>query len=93
VQPIRTRQVLRTAFLYRPTENHDIAETEFLVDAGGYLTVIVRHELSGHLDYEDRNHIEKWFQMITIWINRFHPVLAEQSIKCKTPAVAVQTLL
>jgi transposase-like protein len=24
-------------FLHRPTENHDVTDTEFLVDAGGYL--------------------------------------------------------
>jgi hypothetical protein len=70
-----------------------LAETEFLVDAGGYLTAFARHEVSGHLDYEDRNHIEKWFQTITMRIDRFSLVLAGQSIKCKTLAAAVQTLL
>jgi len=60
------------AFLHRLTEKHDVAETEFLVDAGGYLTALARHELSGHLDYHDRNHIEKWFQTITMRIDRFH---------------------
>ena len=49
-----------------------LAETEFLVDAGGYLTAFARHEVSGHLDYYDRNHIEKWFQTITMRIDRFH---------------------
>jgi len=58
--------------LHRLTEKHDIAETELLVDAGGYLTALARHELSGHLDYTDRNHIEKWFQTVTMWIDRFH---------------------
>jgi transposase-like protein len=60
------------AFLHRLTEKHNVADTEFLVDAGGYLTALARHELSGHLDYEDRNHIEKWFQPITMRIDRFH---------------------
>ena len=45
------------AFLHRLQE-HDIDETEFLVDAGGYLTALVRRELSGYLNYSDRNHIE-----------------------------------
>ncbi len=60
------------AFLHRLTEQHDIKDTEFLVDAGGYLTALARHELSGHLDYEDRNHIEKWFQTVAMRIDRFH---------------------
>jgi len=60
------------AFLHRLTEKHDVADTEFLVDAGGYLTALARHELSGQLDYHDRNHIEKWFQTITMRIDRFH---------------------
>jgi len=72
VQPIRTRRVLRTAFLHYLTGKHDTAETEFLVDAGGYLTALARHELSGYLDYHDRNPIEKWFQTITIRIDRFY---------------------
>ena len=72
VQPIRLRRVLRTAFLHHLTEKHDTAETEFFVDAGGYLTALARHELSGHLDYHDRNRIEKWFQTITVRIGRSH---------------------
>jgi transposase-like protein len=47
-------------------------DTEFLVDAGGYLTALARHDLSGHLDYHDRNHIEKWFQTVAMRIDRFH---------------------
>jgi transposase-like protein len=60
------------AFLHRLTENHDVSATEFLVDAGGYLTARFRHELSGQLDYEERNHIEKWFQTVSMRIDRFH---------------------
>jgi transposase-like protein len=60
------------AFLHRLTEKHDVAETEFLVDAGGYLTALSRHDLSGRLDYRIRNHIEKWFQTVTMRIDRFH---------------------
>ena len=60
------------AFLHRLTEKHDVADTEFLVDAGGYLTALVRHELSGQLNYITRNHIEKWFQTVAMRINRFH---------------------
>jgi len=47
------------AFLHRVTQKHDVSDAEFLVDAGGYLTALFRHNLSGQLDYEERNHIEK----------------------------------
>ena len=46
------------AFLHRLTEQHDVSDAEFLVDAGGYLTALARRELSGQLDYGQRNHIE-----------------------------------
>ena len=60
------------AFLHRLTEKHDVEETEFLVDGMGYLTALARHELSGQLDYSERNHIEKWFQTVSMRIDRFH---------------------
>ncbi len=60
------------AFLHRLTEKHEISDTEFLVDGGGYLTALVGHDLSGQLNYRERNHIEKWFQTVTMRIDRFH---------------------
>ncbi len=45
------------AFLHRLDEKHDIGETEFLVDAGGYLTALARRELNGQLDYSERHQI------------------------------------
>lgn len=60
------------AFLHRFTEKHDITATEVLVDADDYLAALARHELSGHLEYEGRNHIEKWFQTVAMQIERFH---------------------
>jgi len=60
------------AFLHRPTEKHNVADTEFLVDGGGYLPVVARHELSSQLNYRIRNHIEKWFQTVTMRIDLFH---------------------
>jgi putative transposase len=60
------------AFLHRLTEKHDVADAEFLVDPGGYLTALARRELSGQLDYSERNHIEKWFQTVAMRIDRFH---------------------
>ena len=60
------------AFLHRLTEKHDVTDAEFLVDAGGYLTALFRHDLSGQLNYKERNHIEKWFQTVSMRIDRFH---------------------
>ncbi|ELY25837.1 transposase [Natrialba magadii ATCC 43099] len=60
------------AFLHRLTEKHDLNESEFLVDAGGYLIALARHDLSGQLNYSERNHVEKWFQTVSMRIDRFH---------------------
>jgi len=62
------------AFLHRVEEKHDVADAEFLVDAAGYLTALVRYELSGQLEYRERNHIEKWFQTVSMRIDRFHAI-------------------
>jgi transposase-like protein len=59
------------ALLHRLTEKHNVSETEFLVDAGGYLTALARQKLSGHLNYPDRNHIKKCFQTMTVRVDRF----------------------
>ena len=60
------------AFLYRLTEKHDVSDTEFLTDAGGYLTALARLDLRGGLNYSERNFIEKWFQTVVMRIDRFH---------------------
>lgn len=60
------------AFLHRLTEKHDVADAEFFVDAAGYLTALACRELSGQLNYRDRNHIENWFHTVTMRIDRFH---------------------
>jgi len=54
------------AFLHRLIKKHNVAETEFLVDAAGYLIVLARRELSGQFNYRERNYIEKWFHTVTI---------------------------
>jgi transposase-like protein len=43
-----------------------------LVDAGEYLTALACHKLSDQLNYIERNHIEKWFQTVSMRIDRFH---------------------
>uniref|UniRef100_UPI00235E39D8 IS6 family transposase n=1 Tax=Halococcus sp. PRR34 TaxID=3020830 RepID=UPI00235E39D8 len=60
------------AFLHRLTEKHEVSDAEFLTDAGGYLTALARLELDGGLNYSERNFIEKWFQTVTMRIDRFH---------------------
>ena len=61
-----------SAFLHRLTEHHDVSDTEFLTDAGGYLTTLAGLGLRGGLNYSDRNLIEKWFQTVAMRIDRFH---------------------
>ena len=39
-----------SAFLHRLTTKHEVADTEFLVDASGHLTALARRELSGQLN-------------------------------------------
>ena len=68
-KPTRRRRSRRgtdpaAAFLHWLTEKHDASDTEFLVDAGGYLTALFRHDLSGQLSYKERSHMEKWFRTI-----------------------------
>lgn len=57
-------QTPRRRFLHRLTEKREIAHIELLAADIGYLTAAARHKLSGHLDYEDRYYIDKWFQII-----------------------------
>lgn len=52
--------------LYWLTEKHEVDNTEFLVGVIDYLIALARHNLSGSLDYNDRNYIEKWFQTVTM---------------------------
>ena len=75
-----------SAFLHRLTEKHDVSDTEFLTDAGGYLTALARLNLRGGLNYSERNLIEKWFQTVTMRIDRF------RSFWRGSPASAVRWL-
>ena len=60
------------AFLSELKERHDLSEAELLVDGFGYLTALSRTDLSGQLEYTDRDKIEKWFQTLKMRVNRFH---------------------
>jgi len=72
VQHIRTRSVLRTAFLARLDAHHDLSEAELLVDSFGYRTALSRLGQSGHVEYSRRNHIERWFQTLKQRTDRFY---------------------
>ncbi|WP_255681485.1 IS6 family transposase [Natrinema sp. SYSU A 869] len=61
-----------TSFLHELQEKHRVEEAEFLVDGMGYLTALAKTDLSGHLDYTDRNIVEKLFQTFTMRIGRFY---------------------
>ena len=61
-----------SAFLSELKDRHDFSKTEFLVDGMGYLTALAQNNLGGHLDYVTRNLIEKWFQTLTMRVERFH---------------------
>ena len=60
------------AFLSELKERHDLSEAELLVDGFGYLTALSRTDLSGQLEYTDRDKIEKWFQTLKMRVERFH---------------------
>jgi len=81
------------AFLHRLTEKHDVSDTEFLVNAGGHLTTLFRHDLSGQLNYTERNHIKKMVPDSLDANRLFSLVLAGQSIKRTLLAAAVQASL
>jgi putative transposase len=61
-----------TAFPHHLTEKHDVSDTEFFTDAGGYLATLARLDLRGELNYSERNLVEKWFHTVTMRIGRFH---------------------
>ena len=59
-------------FLDELKEKHRVSDAEFLVDGMGYLTALARTSLTGHLDYSERNIVEKLFQTYTMRVERFH---------------------
>ena len=60
-----------TEFFQQLAGEHDLSDAEFLVDGYGYLTALFRVGFSDHLDYIDRNLIEKWFQTLKMRTDRF----------------------
>ena len=61
-----------TTFLRELKEEHRVCDAEFLVDGMGYLTALARTDLTGDLNYSERNIVEKLFQAYTMRIGRFH---------------------
>ena len=87
----RTREALTAAReVAELKERHDFPETEFLVDGMGYLTALVQTDLDGHLDYVTRNLIEKWFQTLTMRVDRFYNAWmgGRASVQCWLAAFA-----
>lgn len=68
-------------------ECRDLSEATLLVDGFGYLTTLVRTDLSGHLEYTERDKIEKWFQMLKMRLTRFHNTwtAAESVLRAGSP--------
>ena len=63
-----------SAFLCELKEQHELEETEFLVDAMGYWTALVRTDLGGWVEYRYRNLVKNWFQTLQMRVKRFHTV-------------------
>ena len=63
---------LAEQFLSELKEKLRVRDVVFLVDGMGYLTALARTDLSGDLNYSDRNIIETLFQPFTIRIDRSH---------------------
>ena len=61
-----------TRFLRELKDRHNVEDAEFLVDGMGYLTALARTDLSGDLNYTNRNIVEKLFQTVSMRIGRFH---------------------
>ena len=61
-----------TTFRRELKEEHRVSDAEFLIDGMDYLTALAKTDLDGHLDYTDRNIVEKLFQTFTMQIARFH---------------------
>jgi transposase-like protein len=61
-----------TEFLQQLTGKYDLSDTEFLVDGYSFLTTLCHLDLSGHLNYFERNLIEKWFHTLKMRVDCFH---------------------
>src|SRR6056297_1443456 len=76
----------------RPRTQTGHERTAYLVDSGSYLTTLARHKLSGQLNYNDRHLVDKWFQTVSMCIDRFTP--SGGGVQPAYPlAQALQTLL
>lgn len=61
-----------TTFLHELKEKHRVAEAVFLVDGIGYFTPLDKTDLTGNLNYSDRDIVERLFQTYTMRVGRFH---------------------
>lgn len=49
------------ALLYNVINDANISDTDLPVDGGGYPASLLRNELSGHLDLNERGYVQKVF--------------------------------
>jgi len=67
------------AFLHHLTEKRDIADTVFLVDAGGYSMILEGHGLSDQFNYPTRTLVEEQSQTVTVQVDCSHSVSHQKS--------------
>ena len=60
-----------TTFLQELQEQHRVADAEFFVNGMGYLTALAKADLTGDLNYSERNLVEKLFQTYTMRVGDF----------------------
>ena len=60
-----------TTFLRELKEEHRVADAEFFVNGMGYLTALAKTDLTGDLNYSERNIVEKLFQTYTMRVGQF----------------------
>ena len=72
LEAVARRAAVAAVFLPELKERHDLSEAKLLVDGFDYLTALSRTDLSGQLEYTERNKIEKWFQTLKMRVESFH---------------------
>ena len=89
----RRETSLAAAFLRELEQQHDLSNTEFLVDGFGYLTALARTDLSGALNYVRRNKIEKWFQTLKMWVRSLSQHLDRQQPALRAGSLPSPTII
>lgn len=56
---------------YRFSQKHNVFKAGFLRNNDGYIADLAPQKLSGQINYSNRNHTGKWFQVLIMRIDRF----------------------